>query len=147
MWKKLIYKLLNTDTKDYGMFILRIALGIFIFAHGWQKLFGLFWWNWYSATMDFFTSTMWLPAIIAFLVIVWEGLGWIALILGHKTRFMATAILLILVWAVLMVHLKNGWYDFELHFLAIAISIVLIIRGGWAYSLDTVWKKMFTEKK
>lgn len=143
MLKKYIYSSLSTDSKDYGMLIVRLALWIFMFSHGAQKLFGWFGWNWYTATMDWFTGSMGIPVILAFLVIIWESLWAIALILGHKVRFMAFWMLCILVWAVYLVHFKNGWYDFELQFLGIAMALALIIRGWWAFSLDNIWKKWF----
>lgn len=144
--KNLLNKILDTDPKDYSLLILRIALWIFIFAHGWQKMFWLFWGNWFDATMWFFTGKLWLPYIIAILVILWESFWAIVLMLWLKTRIMAFSMLIILIWAVYMVHWKNWFYDFELHFLWIAISIALIIKWWWACSLDLFIKKFLNKK-
>jgi putative oxidoreductase len=143
MLKKYIYGSLATDSKDYWMLVVRLALGTFMFVHWAQKLFGWFGWNGYTATMDWFTGSMGIPFFIAFLVIIWESLWAVALILWHKVRFMAIWMLCILIWAVYLVHFKNGWFDYELHFLAIAMCIALIIRGWGAFSLDNIWKKWF----
>lgn len=143
MFGKCVYKMLDTDSKDYGMLIIRWALAIFVFVHGAQKMFGWFGWNGYEATMWWFTQSLGVPAFLAFLVILWEVIAPIALVFGHKVRFAAFWILCILIWAVALVHFKNGWFDYELHFLAIAMSLALIVRGWGAFSADNIWKKWF----
>ena len=146
-YKAFAYKFLDTDSKNYSALILRVALWIYIFAHGGQKLFGLFGWNGFDATMSFFTLKMWIPYILALLVIIWEWLGSIALILGFKTRFMAFSMVLILIWAIAMVHFKNWFYDYEAQFLWLIVAFSLMITWGWALSLDSVMKKWFKTKK
>jgi putative oxidoreductase len=51
--RKLIFK---TDTENWSAFILRAVLGIVLFAHGAQKLFGWFGGYGFEGTMQFFTS-------------------------------------------------------------------------------------------
>ena len=141
----------STDCKDISSFILRIALGIVIFAHGWQKLFWLWWGNGFDGTMWFFTETMWLPYIVALLVILGESLWAIALILWFATRFMAFGIFVIMTWAMFMAHLKYWFYiDWfwmwtwnwvEFHILTIAMSIALMIKWGWFLAFDSFLKK------
>lgn len=72
--ENLVKTLLTTNPK-IGFSIARLTLGLVIFPHGAQKLLGLFGGYGYSATIDFFTTQMGLPAIIAFSIIMIEFLA------------------------------------------------------------------------
>jgi putative oxidoreductase len=138
-------KLIKTDDDAAGL-ILRVLLGIVFFPHGAQKLLGWFGGNGFSGTMNFFTENMGIPVIFAFLAIMAESLGAVALLTGFLTRIAALGIGTVMVVAVLMVHLPHGFFmnwfgnqkgeGFEFHLLAIAIAIALIIKGGGKWSLD-----------
>ena len=73
--------LFQTDESWTGL-ILRLTLGLVIFPHGAQKLLGWYGGFGFSGTMGFFTETMHLPWLIAFLVIIGESFGSVALLLG-----------------------------------------------------------------
>ena len=73
-------KLLST-TNDPILTLLRLALGIVMFAHGAQKALGWFGGYGFSGTMGFFTH-MGIPAPFAFLAICAEFLGGLGLLLG-----------------------------------------------------------------
>jgi putative oxidoreductase len=139
------YRLLNTDAGLAGP-VLRVLMGIVIFAHGAQKLPGWFGGGGYDATMGFFTGPMGLPAVIAFLVIVGEFFGGLGLVTGLLTRFCAASVGVIMLGAVALVHWPNGFFmnwmgnqageGFEYHILAVAICAALMITGGGKWSLD-----------
>jgi putative oxidoreductase len=126
--------------------VLRVMLGLVFFPHGAQKVFGWFGGFGFSGTMETFTEKMGIPALFAFLAILAESLGSVALISGFLTRIAAFGIACNMVVAVFMVHLKNGffmnWFDkqqgegFEYHILVVAITIALMIKGGGRWSLD-----------
>ncbi len=82
----------------------RLALGIVMFPHGAQKMLGWYSGNGFSGTMAFFTEQMGMPALVAFLVIVAEFLGSLALLMGFLTRFTSASLALIMVGAMTMVH-------------------------------------------
>ena len=142
-------KLLATDQSIVG-FILRITLGIVFFPHGMQKLLGWFGGHGFSGTMGFFTQQG-MPWLVAFLVIIGESVGSLGLIFGFFTRIAAAGILVIMLGAIFMVHLSNGffmnWYGqqagegFEYHLLVIGIAVALIIMGGGKWSLDSCLSK------
>jgi len=98
--------------------------------------------------MGFFTGTLHIPALFAFLAIATQFAGAIALILGLFTRLAALGIAVNMLVAVAMVHAQYGWFmnwfgnqkgeGFEYHLLAIGIAIVLIIRGGGKWAADAV---------
>ena len=138
-------KLIRTDN-DTTSLILRLFLGIVFFPHGAQKLLGWFGGYGFSGTMNFFTETMGIPAVFAFLAIVAEFFGALGLITGFLTRLSAFGIGIVMVVATLTVHLQHGFFmnwsgnqqgeGFEYHLLAIAIAVALTIKGGGRWSID-----------
>jgi len=141
MVKRLFY-----TNDDMALLVLRLLLGIVYFPHGMQKLLGWFGGYGFSGTMDMFTTKMGIPAILAFLAIIAEGLGPLGLITGFLTRVAAFGIAFEMAVAAYMLHWQNGFFmnwfgnqkgeGFEFHILAIAIGIALMIRGGGKWSID-----------
>jgi len=137
--------LFSTDN-DTSSFVLRLLLGIVFFPHGAQKVFGWFGGPGFSGTMGMFTEKMGVPAFLAFLAILAESGGALALITGLLTRVAAFGIACNMVVAIFMVHLPNGFFmnwfgkqkgeGFEYHLLVIAIAIALMIKGGGRWSID-----------
>ena len=126
--------------------ILRVVVGLVIFPHGAQKLFGWFGGYGFNGTLGFFTNNMGVPAVIAILVILCESLGSLALIAGFATRFMAAGLATVMLGAIIMAHLGNGFFmnwsgnqkgeGFEYHLLVIGICAVLVISGAGKWSVD-----------
>jgi len=138
-------RLISTDD-DVSVLILRILLGAVFFPHGAQKLLGWFGGHGFMGRMGFFTDKMGIPVAFAFLAIMAESIGSVALIAGFLTRIAALGIGCVMSVAILMVHLPNGFFmnwfgnqkgeGFEYHILAIAIALALIIKGGGKCSVD-----------
>lgn len=132
-------QILKTCSTNYVALILRITLGGVMLPHGLQKAFGLFGGPGFEGAMQFLGSQF--GSVIAFLVILGESLGALLLILGFLTRFCALSIGVILAGAVAFVHAKNGFFapqGFEYHLLAMGIALSLVIRGGGAWSVDSL---------
>ncbi len=137
--------LLRTDD-SLSHLILRLTLGIVFFAHGAQKMLGWFGGYGFSGTMQFFTQQMGIPAVFAFLAIMAEFLGSLALILGFGTRVAALGVAIVMVVAMVTTHLQHGFFmnwfgnqkgeGFEFHVLVIAIAVVLGLKGAGPYSVD-----------
>ena len=137
--------ILRTDTGDWGALAARIFLGIVILPHGLQKLLGMFGGGGFSGTVDFFVG-MGIPAVVAVLIILGESFGSLMLIFGFISRLAAASIGIIMAGAALMVHVPNGFFmnwmgnqageGYEYHLLAIGLALVVIIRGGGAFSVD-----------
>jgi putative oxidoreductase len=138
-------KLLATSD-DWSLTLLRLVTGVVFFAHGAQKMLGWFGGYGFSGTMGFFTQMMHIPAPFAFLAICAEFFGGIGLIVGLLGRVAAFGIATNMVVAILLVHHRFGFFmnwsgqqkgeGFEFHLLAIAIAIVLMVRGSGALSVD-----------
>jgi putative oxidoreductase len=136
-----------THTNDtLGPLLIRVALGIVIFAHGAQKALGWFGGYGWSGTIGGFTSQLGVPAAIATLVILGEFLGSIGLITGTFTRLAAAGIAAIMVGAVLLVHVPYGFFmnwsgakpgeGIEFGILAIAMAVSLVVTGAGRWSVD-----------
>jgi putative oxidoreductase len=138
-------RLLNTQP-TLALTLLRLPLGIVFFAHGCQKLLGLFGGAGYAATMNMFEHSMHIPPTFAALAIAAEFAGGLGLILGFLTRIAALGILSNMLVAIYMVHWRNGLFmnwsgaqkgeGFEYHLLAIGMSLALMILGAGSLSID-----------
>src|SRR5438105_4037868 len=141
----MVRRLIGTDS-DTATTILRLVLGVVFFAHGAQKMLGWFGGFGFTGTMGFFTGTMHIPALFAFLAIAAEFFGGLGLILGFLTRIAALGIAANMLVAIAMVHSKFGFFmnwtgtqkgeGFEYHLLVLAITTFLMIRGAGAFSID-----------
>ena len=141
----MVRKLFATDD-DTATALLRLVLGVVFFAHGAQKMLGWFGGYGFSGTMGFFTGTMHIPAPLAFLAIAAEFFGGLGLILGFLTRIAAFGIAVNMVVAIAMVHSGFGFFmnwsgtqkgeGIEYHLLVLAATVLLMIRGAGAFSVD-----------
>jgi putative oxidoreductase len=140
----MLKRLVQTDD-DTGMLIARLALGIVMFPHGAQKLLGWFGGQGFAATVQGMTG-MGLPAALVFVVILIEFFGSLALILGVLGRIAAFGILCVMLGALFMVHLPNGFFmnwmgnqkgeGFEYHLLAIGLALAVLVNGSGRWSSD-----------
>jgi putative oxidoreductase len=147
----MIKKFFATD-KSFSTTILRVMLGVVMFPHGTQKLLGWFGGRGYEATVKGFTQGhMHLPEFLAVLIVLTESVGALALVAGFFTRLAALAITVDMACAVVLVHLKVGFFmnwsgtakgeGFEYHLLMIAIGLALLIKGGGPWSVDAAIAK------
>ena len=103
--------LLQTDS-NYVYTFLRIIVGIIVFPYGMQKLFG---WSGapgfgapgIKASLEQITARN-IPKFIAWLIIIGQSIGSIALISGFLGRIAAGGLFIIFTGA-LIVHLPDGW--------------------------------------
>lgn len=130
---------------DVAALLLRVSLGIVIFAHGAQKMLG--WWGGYGprGTLEFFAG-LGIPAPLGWIGILTEFVGGILLVLGLGTRLVALNLAIMLSVAVATVHAPNGFFmnwsgqqageGYEFFILAVTMALALVVRGGGAWSLD-----------
>ena len=142
-------RLIETQDDLVG-FILRVTLGITMFPHGAQKVFGWFGGFGLSGTLEFFGS-LGIPVWLGILVITAELLGSVALVVGLFGRVAALAVAAVMLGAVVTVHLPNGFFmnwsgaqageGFEYHLLVLAMTAVLALKGSGALSVDRAWSR------
>ncbi len=125
----------TSDTQNYGAFTSRIALGSILLAHGLLKVFVFT----VPGTVGFFES-IGLPAIFAYLTILGELAGGIALIFGIYSRLVAMLSLPILIGAT-WAHIGNGWLfsnaggGWEFPALLIVLAVTVAIQGNGAFAI------------
>ena len=137
--------LIDTDG-DWVLTIVRVVLGIVLFAHGAQKLLGWFGGPGFSATLRTFRDQLRIPVALACLAIAAEFFGGLGLIVGLLTRIAALGIAITMAVAMVMVHLRYGFFlnwfgnkqghGFEYHLVVIALAVVVIVKGAGAFSFD-----------
>ena len=137
--------LMKTDA-SWSALIGRLTLALVMLPHGLQKTIGAFGGYGFEGTMGFFTGTLGLPTVIAFLVIMAESVGAIALAVGFFTRFCAGSLAVVMVGAAMMGHAKNGFFinwagnqageGIEFHVLAIGLALALVVSGAGRFSID-----------
>jgi putative oxidoreductase len=143
-WRALT-RLAHTDDSAIPT-ILRIGLGVLMFPHGAQKALGWFGGHGFTGTMGYFTGVLHLPTPLAFLVIVAEFVGSLALIAGALTRVAAMGVGCVMVGAIAMAHLPHGFFmnwfgsqageGFEYHLLVLTLVSALLVAGGGRGSVD-----------
>ena len=122
-------------TAPYGALVLRVALGVMFLVH--SVLLKYFTYT-LPGTAKFFESVG-LPAFSAYAVFAAEAIGGVLLILGVKTRWVATALVPVLLGAT-WVHSKNGWlftnagggWEYPLFLAVAAIAVALTGEGAWS---------------
>lgn len=124
----------------YGILLLRVVVGLVLFAHGTQKLFG--WWggNGIEGTAGFFAGLRFrMPAAMAVLAGLGETSG-VLFALGLVTPLAALLMASTMVVAVGSVHITkglfvgNGGYEYNLILWTCAIAVSAI--GAGRFSLD-----------
>ena len=140
-----MFNTLLATNDDLAPFIARVAVGGVIFAHGAQKLMGWFGGKGWSATMDFFTSWGFHPALVVALILI-ESIGMLLLMAGLGGRIWAALLSIVMVIAVIKArHYQMffmNWYaerrgeGFEFHLLVLALALIVLILGSGKWSLD-----------
>ena len=140
----MFHKLFATSN-DFALTVVRLVLGVTFFMHGAQKMLGWFGGYGFHATMGTFTH-LGIPAPLAFLAICAEFFGGLGLLVGLLSRIAALGIMVNMLVAIATVHHVNGFFmnwtgqqkgeGFEFHLLAIALAIVVLIKGSGAVSID-----------
>lgn len=97
--------MIDNRTAPYAALLLRLTLGVLFLAHASLKLFVFT----PAGTAKFFASVG-LPGALAYLTIAVEVIGGIALIIGWQTRYVALALIPVLVGAIATVHGKAGFF-------------------------------------
>ncbi|HWK43941.1 MAG TPA: DoxX family protein [Stellaceae bacterium] len=107
--------MIDHRTAPYAALLLRVTLGLLFLIHFSVKLFVFT----PAGTAQFFGS-LGLPPALAYLVMVGEFVGGLALILGIWTRVAAVVLMPIMLGAIFTVHGQNGF-------------LFTAPNGGWEY--------------
>ena len=132
-----------------GLLVARLIFGLVMAAHGAQKLFG-----WFGApgfgppgikrSVEQRTARN-IPRFIAWLIIIGQSFGSIALISGFLGKIAAAGLFIIFTGA-LIVHLPDGWTlnwfgskkgeGIEYFVLLLSLLLVIVLKGSGPLSID-----------
>lgn len=136
-------QLLQTENSAIW-FLLRMVAGVIIFPYGMQKLLG-----WYNGPGIKGTLRQMklknIPLPIAWLIIIGQSFGSIALIAGFLGRIAAAGNLIIFTGA-MITHIPDGWMlnwfntkkgeGIEYFVMLLPILLIILIKGSGAWSVD-----------
>lgn len=128
--------MIDSRLAPYAALALRVALGVMFIAHAYLKL-AVF----TVAGFEGFLAQVGLPTFLAWPIILAELIGGIAILVGYQTRWVALALIPILLGA-LGIHAPNGWvfnapnggWEYPA-FLALS-SVALALLGNGAYAVS-----------
>ncbi len=144
-------RIFTTHAGNWSALIARLALGLVVFPHGAQKLFGWFGGYGYEGTMGFLTSKAGLSYPAALLVVLIESIGALMILLGLGTRIAALGIFGLFAGILATSHSSFGFFmnwtgqqkgeGMEYFFLLLGLALVLLITGGGALSIDSLFAR------
>ena len=120
--------------------LLRLTMGLILFPHGCQKLFGWFGGLGFEKFTEIFDKIGWHPAVFwVALVALTESVGGLLLAFGFLTRFAAAAIVIFMINAVWATSAKGFFWaqgGMEYPILIGIVALVFLIKGGGRFSVD-----------
>ena len=128
----------NTPTPEaYGILLLRVSLGLMFIAHS----LVLKWLTFTLAGTAQYFESLGLPAALAYATFWAELAGGVLLVLGVQSRWVALALLPVLLGA-LWVHAGNGWvfsgagggWEYPLYLIVLSVAQALLGDGAHAVS-------------
>jgi len=137
-----IYK----TSDDWAGLVLRLSMALVMIPHAIQHTTGGLGGFGYTKVMDYFTSTMHMPWLVALLVIVIEILAPLLLLIGFATRFAAASLIVLMTGIIFSSHIQFGFFmnwfgsekgeGYEYHLLYIGLALAAFFNGGGKYAID-----------
>jgi putative oxidoreductase len=125
----------NSVLGDLGILVFRVFTGLSLaYAHGWGKV----------PPSDAFTktvTTLGFPAEVAWLTMLTEFFGGIALAAGFATRPVALAMIGNFSVAGFIAHAADPYGRKELAFMFLVASVMFLLVGAGRFSIDRLLKK------
>lgn len=132
--------MIDAKLAPYGTLLLRVSMGVLFILHGvYVKafVFGM------AGTGKYFAS-LGLPDGFAWVVMLYETIGGLALILGVYTRWVAVFLGVHLLFAAYLGHGANGWlftakgggYEYPLFWAIACFTLALLGSGAHALKSD-----------
>ena len=131
-----LFQPITNRQANLALTVLRVIAGATFIAHGAQKLFvfGLA-----GVSGGFAQMGIPAPEVMGPFIALLEFFGGIALVFGLLTRLAALGLAFDMLGAILLVHLKNGFFlpqGSEFALAMLAMSATLVLTGAGDFSLD-----------
>jgi putative oxidoreductase len=131
---------------DYAATLLRVTLGSMFIAHSVVLKYFVFS---LAGTAAFFES-IGLPGPLAYVVFTLEAVGGVLLVLGVGSRYVAAALLPVLIGAA-WAHSGNGWvfsnngggWEYPLFLIAVSLVQILLGDGAWALRRQPAMRRAY----
>jgi putative oxidoreductase len=134
---------------SWSLLVVRLGVGIVMFAHGAQKVFGWFGGRGLGATIQAFQQHMKIPPAATVINAFIECFGGLALIVGLLARPAALGVIVVMLVAIAKVHWPNGFFlsttpgkgnGFEFNLALIALALAVLVGGAGILSIDrAIW--------
>jgi putative oxidoreductase len=128
-------EVMKAQTAPYGIFMLRVGMGLLFLAHAGAKIFVIT----IPGFVKYFAS-LGLPPIVAYAVLALEIVGGLALVLGTYASLVSIPLAIEILGTIYFVHFANGWaftakgggWEFPALWAVALISLFLLGEGAWA---------------
>ena len=125
----------QSSNSDYAALILRVSLGVMYIAHS----VVLKWMTFTLARTAQYFESLGLPGALAYATFWAELIGGVLLVLGVQSRWVALALLPVLLGAA-WVHIGNGWvfsaqgggWEYPLYLIVLSVAQALLGDGAYA---------------
>lgn len=131
----------SSSSRPWGLTVLRVVVGAVFLMHGCQKLFVM---GFHGVAGFLGVLGVPAPAVAAVVLTLVEFVGGALLVLGLFTRWAAWLLSIDMVMAILLVHLKKGFFNpqgFEYPLTLLAANIAIALAGPGAASMDGAIRK------
>jgi putative oxidoreductase len=136
---------MKSNFNDLAVLLLRLAVGAVMWAHGAQKLLGLFGGHGPQGFVHFVVS-MGMPPALGWLVVAIEFFGGLAVVLGVLSRLAALGFAVEMAVTIAKIHWANGFFmnwnsvggkgeGFEYNLVLAAACLALFLVGPGRYAL------------
>ena len=129
----------NEKLISAAILVIRVTLGVIMFAHGSQKVLGVVGGKGLDVTVPMMAKSLGGPDWLPYLSCFTEFLGGIAILFGVFTRFFSIAVLINMLVAVFAVHIKNGFFapmGFEFPGSLAMMALAITLAGPGMFSFD-----------
>ena len=124
---------------DFGLLILRIAIGVIFIYSGWSMLANI------GMIAGLFASIH-LPLFMVYVVALLEVIGGLAMLLGFYTCIFGHILAIIMLFAIIFVKRHMGFQQSEIDIMLLASSLAISFVGSGMYAIrpwcDCPWCKM-----